>query len=130
LDATVKLLSDMGVTVYERAPDSATLLVSGGAVAVATDEEAEEAALATVGSDFGRTTDPVRMYMRDMGTFELLTREGEVEISKRIEAGMQAMMLAISSSPMVMAEILACGDKVATGELLISDVVDGFVFEG
>jgi RNA polymerase primary sigma factor len=130
LDATVKLLSDMGVTVYERAPDSATLLVTGGAAAVASDEEAEEAALATVGSDFGRTTDPVRMYMRDMGTFELLTREGEVEISKRIEAGMQAMMLAISSSPLVMDEILACGDKVASGELAISDVVDGFVFEG
>jgi len=132
IEATVKLLGEMGVQVYESAPDAATLLVASGGDAVASDDAVatEEAALSTVASDFGRTTDPVRMYMRDMGTFELLTREGEVEISKRIEAGMQAMMLAISSSPMVMAEVLACGDKLAAGELLISDVVDGFVFDG
>jgi RNA polymerase primary sigma factor len=82
----------------------------------ATEEEAEEAAeaaLSTVDSEFGRTTDPVRMYMREMGTVELLTREGEIEIAKRIEGGLQAMMLAISASPTTIAEILAMADKIA-----------------
>ncbi|WP_374567440.1 RNA polymerase sigma factor RpoD [Ideonella sp.] len=130
IEATVKMLNDMGIAVYERAPDAATLLVAGGAGTATTEEEAEEAAeaaLSTVDSDFGRTTDPVRMYMRDMGLFELLTREGEIEIAKRIEGGMQAMMLAVSSSPLVVAEVLSYADKIATGELAISDVVDGFV---
>src|SRR3546814_1170855 len=79
----------MGVAVYEQAPDAATLLVAGGGGTTATDEEAEEAAeaaLSTVDSEFGRTTDPVRMYMREMGTVELLTREGEIEIAKRIRS--------------------------------------------
>jgi len=130
LEAVVKMLNDMGVAVYEQAPDAATLLVAGGTGTASTDEEAEEAAeaaLSTVDSEFGRTTDPVRMYMREMGLFELLTREGEIEIAKRIEGGLQAMMLAISASPGVMAEILAYGDKVAAGEMAISEVVDGFV---
>ena len=134
LDAIVKMLNDMGIAVYEQAPDAATLLVAGGGgTAAATDEEAEEAAeaaLSSVDSEFGRTTDPVRMYMREMGSFELLTREGEIEIAKRIEGGLQAMMLAISASPPIVAEILAYGDKIAAGELSISDVVDGFVVAG
>ena len=133
LEAIVKMLNDMGIAVYEQAPDAATLLVAGGAGAAATDEEAEEAAeaaLSTVDSEFGRTTDPVRMYMREMGSFELLTREGEIEIAKRIEGGLQAMMLAISASPSIMAEILAYGDKIAAGEMSISEVVDGFVVAG
>ena len=133
LEATVKMLNDMGIAVYEQAPDAATLLVAGGAGVSATDEEAEEAAeaaLSTVDSEFGRTTDPVRMYMRDMGSFELLTREGEIEIAKRIEGGLQAMMLAISGTPLIMAEILSYGSRIATGELSISEVVDGFVVAG
>src|SRR6185369_15202429 len=128
--AIVKMLNDMSIAVYEQAPDAATLLVAGGAGAAASDEEAEEAAeaaLSTVDSEFGRTTDPVRMYMRDMGSFELLTREGEIEIAKRIEGGLQAMMLAISASPSIIAEILADGERIASGELSISDVVDGLV---
>ena len=132
-EAIVKMLNDMGIAVYEQAPDAATLLVAGGAGTAATDEEAEEAAeaaLSTVDSEFGRTTDPVRMYMREMGSFELLTREGEIEIAKRIEGGLQAMMLAISASPSIMAEILAYADKIAAGEMSISDVVDGFVVAG
>ena len=130
IEAIVKMLNDMGIAVYEQAPDAATLLVAGGAGTAATDEEAEEAAeaaLSTVDSEFGRTTDPVRMYMREMGLFELLTREGEIEIAKRIEGGLQAMMLAISASPSVMSEILSYGDKIAAGEMGISEVVDGFV---
>ncbi|MBA4178020.1 MAG: RNA polymerase sigma factor RpoD, partial [Leptothrix sp. (in: Bacteria)] len=130
LEAIVSMLNDMGIAVYEQAPDAATLLVAGGGTATATEEEAEEAAeaaLSTVDSEFGRTTDPVRMYMREMGTVELLTREGEIEIAKRIEGGLQAMMLAISASPTTIAEILSMADKIAAGDQQISEVVDGFI---
>ena len=130
VDATVQLLGDMGIAVYEQAPDAATLLVAGGGAAAAGDDEADEAAeaaAATVDSEFGRTTDPVRLYMREMGVHDLLTREGEIEIAKRIEAGLQAMVRAASSAPSVVAEILATGEKIAAGELPIGDVVDGLV---
>ena len=130
LEAIVSMLNDMGIAVYEQAPDAATLLVAGGGTTTATEEEAEEAAeaaLSTVDSEFGRTTDPVRMYMREMGTVELLTREGEIEIAKRIEGGLQAMMLAISASPTTIAEILTMAAKIRAGEMLISEAVDGFV---
>jgi RNA polymerase primary sigma factor len=133
LEAIVSMLNDMGIAVYEQAPDAATLLIAGGGATTATEEEAEEAAeaaLSTVDSEFGRTTDPVRMYMREMGTVELLTREGEIEIAKRIEGGLQSMMLAISASPTTIAEILVYADKIAAGEMQISEVVDGFVSEG
>ena len=133
LEAIVSMLNDMGIAVYEQAPDAATLLIAGGGTTTATEEEAEEAAeaaLSTVDSEFGRTTDPVRMYMREMGTVELLTREGEIEIAKRIEGGLQAMMLAISASPTTIAEILTYADRIGAGEMTISEVVDGFVSEG
>ncbi|URI08649.1 RNA polymerase sigma factor RpoD [Aquincola tertiaricarbonis] len=132
LEAIVSMLNDMGIAVYEQAPDAATLLIAGGSTTTATEEEAEEAAeaaLSTVDSEFGRTTDPVRMYMREMGTVELLTREGEIEIAKRIEGGLQAMMLAISASPTTIAEILAMAEKIRAGEMQISEAVDGFVAE-
>ena len=89
VESIVTMLNDMGVQVYEQAPDAATMLISGE-VKESTSEDAEEAAeaaVATVDSDFGRTTDPVRMYMREMGGSELLTREGEIDLSKKIEAG-------------------------------------------
>ncbi len=130
LEAIVSMLNDMGIAVYEQAPDAATLLIAGGSTTTATEEEAEEAAeaaLSTVDSEFGRTTDPVRMYMREMGTVELLTREGEIEIAKRIEGGLQAMMLAISASPTTIAEILAMAARIRAGEMQISESVDGFV---
>jgi RNA polymerase primary sigma factor len=132
LEAIVSMLNDMGIAVYEQAPDAATLLIAGGGATTATEEEAEEAAeaaLSTVDSEFGRTTDPVRMYMREMGTVELLTREGEIEIAKRIEGGLQAMMFAISASPTTIAELLSYADKISSGEMKISEVVDGFVSE-
>jgi len=132
LEAIVSMLNDMGIAVYEQAPDAATLLIAGGGTTTATEEEAEEAAeaaLSTVDSEFGRTTDPVRMYMREMGTVELLTREGEIEIAKRIEGGLQAMMLAISASPTTIAEILVYADRIGASEMTISEVVDGFVSE-
>jgi len=130
LEAIVSMLNDMGIAVYEQAPDAATLLLTNSGTSTSTEEEAEEeaeAALSTVDSEFGRTTDPVRMYMREMGTVELLTREGEIEIAKRIEGGLQAMMLAISASPTTIAELLGYADKIAAGEMQISEVVDGFV---
>ncbi|MFN0185721.1 MAG: sigma-70 family RNA polymerase sigma factor, partial [Aquabacterium sp.] len=130
LEAIVTMLNDMGIAVYEQAPDAAQLLIAGGTTASATEEEAEEAAeaaLSTVDSEFGRTTDPVRMYMREMGSVELLTREGEIEIAKRIEGGLQAMMMAISASPTTINEILTLADRIGRGEMQISDVVDGFV---
>jgi RNA polymerase primary sigma factor len=132
LEAIISMLNDMGIAVYEQAPDAATLLISGSNTSTATEEEAEEeaeAALSTVDSEFGRTTDPVRMYMREMGTVELLTREGEIEIAKRIEGGLQAMMLAISAAPATITEILEMADKIRKGEMTISEVVDGFVSE-
>ena len=130
LEAIISMLNDMGIAVYEQAPDAATLLVAGGGATTATEEEAEEAAeaaLSTVDSEFGRTTDPVRMYMREMGTVELHTREGEIEIAKRIEGGLQSMMLAISASPTTIAEILSMADKIAAGTMQISEAVDGFI---
>ncbi len=132
LEAIISMLNDMGIAVYEQAPDAATLLISGNNTSTATEEEAEEeaeAALSTVDSEFGRTTDPVRMYMREMGTVELLTREGEIEIAKRIEGGLQAMMLAISASPATIAEALTMAARIRAGEDQISAVVDGFVSE-
>jgi RNA polymerase primary sigma factor len=130
LEAIVSMLNDMGIAVYEQAPDAATLLIAGGTTTTATEEEAEEAAeaaLSTVDSEFGRTTDPVRMYMREMGSVELLTREGEIEIAKRIEGGLQSMMQAISASPKTIAEILSMADRIAAGTMQISEAVDGFV---
>ena len=130
LEVVISMLSDMGVAVYEQTPDAETLLLTNTAQTAATEEEAEEAAeaaLSTVDSEFGRTTDPVRMYMREMGTVELLTREGEIEIAKRIEGGLQAMMEAISASPATIAEILNMGEEIREGKIVISTVVDGFV---
>ncbi|WP_341914695.1 RNA polymerase sigma factor RpoD [Polaromonas sp. YR568] len=129
LDAVIVTLNDLGVAVYEQTPDAETLLITANAPAGSTEEEAEEAAeaaLSTVDSEFGRTTDPVRMYMREMGTVELLTREGEIEIAKRIEGGLMKMMEAISESPATIAEILRLGEDIREGKVVISTVVDGF----
>ena len=129
LEAVILTLNDLGVAVYEQTPDAESLLITSNAPAGSTEEEAEEAAeaaLSTVDSEFGRTTDPVRMYMREMGTVELLTREGEIEIAKRIEGGLMRMMEAISESPATIAEILRLGEEIREGKVVISTVVDGF----
>jgi len=129
LDAVILTLNDLGVAVYEQTPDAESLLITANAPAGSTEEEAEEAAeaaLSTVDSEFGRTTDPVRMYMREMGTVELLTREGEIEIAKRIEGGLMKMMEAISESPVTIAEVLRLGEEIRAGKIVISTVVDGF----
>ncbi len=132
MDNIVSTFSDMGIAVYERAPDVETLLLSENAPAVSSDDEAEEeaeVALSSVDSEFGRTTDPVRMYMREMGTIELLTREGEIEIAKRIEGGLKDMIQAISACPMTIAEILAMSARVANDETRIDELVDGLISE-
>ncbi len=129
LEMVVSMLGDMGVTVYEQTPDADTLLLASNNAATATEEEAEEeaeAALSNVDNEFGRTTDPVRMYMREMGTVELLTREGEIEIAKRIEGGLMDMMEAISASPATIAEVFELAEEIRSGAAVISTVVDGF----
>ena len=129
LEVVISMLNDMGVAVYEQTPDAETLLLNNNVSTAATAEEAEEeaeAALSTVDSEFGRTTDPVRMYMREMGTVELLTREGEIEIAKRIEGGLMAMMEAISASPATIAEILRLGEDIREAKVVITTIVDGF----
>ena len=129
MEAVITTLNDLGVAVYEQTPDAESLILTNSAPAGATEEEAEEAAeaaLSTMDSEFGRTTDPVRMYMREMGTVELLTREGEIEIAKRIEGGLMAMMEAISASPATIAEILRLGEDIREGKVVITTIVDGF----
>jgi RNA polymerase primary sigma factor len=129
LEVVISMLNDMGVAVYEHTPDAETLLLNNNTPTAATEEEAEEeaeAALSTVDSEFGRTTDPVRMYMREMGTVELLTREGEIEIAKRIEGGLMDMMAAISGSPATIAAVLAMAEEIRENKVVISTIVDGF----
>src|SRR5674476_189390 len=130
LEVVISMLNDMGVAVYEQTPDAETLLLNNNGPTSATEEEAEEeaeAALSTVDSEFGRTTDPVRMYMREMGTVGLLTREKEIEIAKRIEEGLKHMIQAISACPATIAEILALSAKIEGNQMRIDELIDGFV---
>ncbi|WP_235471414.1 RNA polymerase sigma factor RpoD [Herbaspirillum hiltneri] len=130
IEGIIGTFNDMGISVYEHAPDAETLLLSDNVANVASDDDAEaaaEAALSTVDSDFGRTTDPVRMYMREMGSVELLTREGEIEIAKRIEDGLKDMIQAISACPTTIAEILVAADKISKDEIKVDEIVDGLV---
>ena len=130
IEGIIATFNDMGIAVYERAPEAEMMLLSDQAVTPTSEDEVEAAAataLSTVDSDFGRTTDPVRMYMREMGAVSLLTREGEIEIAKRIEQGLKDMVQAISACPTTISEIIALSHKIASDEMKIDDVVDGFV---
>src|SRR5690242_16683935 len=131
IEAIISTFGDMGIQVYDQAPDQEQLLIAAEGTPVAQpDEDVEEqaeAALSTVDSEFGRTTDPVRMYMREMGSVELLTREGEIEIAKRIEDGLRHMIQAISACPTTVKEILDLADKVEKDEMRIDEVVDGLI---
>jgi len=130
IEGIIGTFNDMGIAVYEHAPDAESLLLTDDVATVTSDEEVEaaaEAALSTVDTDFGRTTDPVRMYMREMGSVELLTREGEIEIAKRIEDGLMNMIQAISACPTTIAEIIGSAEKIAAGEMKIDEIVDGLV---
>ncbi len=128
IEGVIGMINDMGISVYDEAPDAETLLMSDATVV--TDEdvvEEAEAALSTVDSEFGRTTDPVRMYMREMGSVELLTREGEIEIAKRIEEGLKYMIQAISACPTTIAEMLEMVDAIERDEMRIDELVDGVI---
>lgn len=129
IENIISMINDVGISVYDEAPDAETLLMSETAPTVADEDVVEEAeaALSTVDSEFGRTTDPVRMYMREMGSVELLTRESEIEIAKRIEDGLKHMIHAISSCPTTIAGILELADKVTRDEMRIDEVVDGLL---
>ncbi|KQQ89314.1 RNA polymerase subunit sigma-70 [Massilia sp. Leaf139] len=130
IEGIIATFNDMGIAVYERAPEAEMMLLSDNAVTPTSEDEVEAAAataLSTVDSDFGRTTDPVRMYMREMGAVSLLTREGEIEIAKRIEEGLKDMVQAISACPTTISEIIALSHKIAADEMKIDEVVDGFV---
>ncbi|MFO1290581.1 MAG: RNA polymerase sigma factor RpoD [Nitrosomonas sp.] len=129
IEGVISMINDMGISVHDEAPDAEALLMSDTATAV-TDEdvvEEAEAALSNVDSEFGRTTDPVRMYMREMGSVELLTRESEIEIAKRIEDGLRHMIQAISSSPGIIGDILNLATEVENDRLRVDDLVDGFL---
>jgi len=129
IEGVISMINDMGIQVYDEAPDAETLLMQEAAPAVADEDVVAEAeqALTTVDSEFGRTTDPVRMYMREMGSVELLTREGEIEIAKRIEEGLRHMVQAISSCPITIQQILDMAAKIEKGEMRVDELVDGFV---
>ncbi|QDC45008.1 RNA polymerase sigma factor RpoD [Methylophilus medardicus] len=129
IESIIGMINDMGIQVYEEAPDAEVLLMSDAPPAVTDEDAAEEAeqALATVDSEFGRTTDPVRMYMREMGTVDLLTREGEIEIAKRIEDGLKHMVQAIAACPTTIAQLLEMVDKVEKDEMSVDDLVDGLI---
>lgn len=129
IEAIVHILGNLNIAVHEVAPDEDQLLIQGtGAAMSEEDAEAEaEAALSTVDSEFGRTTDPVRIYMREMGSVELLSREGEIEISKRIEDGLKHMVLAIARCPVTIDEILKSAHAIRDGSTPIDEIVDGLV---
>ncbi|MCO1772923.1 RNA polymerase sigma factor RpoD [Pseudomonas aeruginosa] len=122
----IRMINDMGINVFETAPDADALLLAEADTDEAAAEEAA-AALAAVESDIGRTTDPVRMYMREMGTVELLTREGEIEIAKRIEEGIREVMSAIAQFPGTVDSILADYNRIVVEGGRLSDVLSGYI---
>ncbi len=122
----IRMINDMGINVSEAAPDADALLLAGADTDEAAAEEAA-AALAAVETDIGRTTDPVRMYMREMGTVELLTREGEIEIAKRIEEGIREVMGAIAHFPGTVNGILASFDHAITEGTRLTDIFNGYI---
>jgi RNA polymerase primary sigma factor len=130
IESIISTFNDMGIQVFDHAPAAEDMLLTeatpGQVDEQEVDEQAEQA-LSTVDSEFGRTTDPVRMYMREMGSVELLTREGEIEIAKRIEDGLKHMVMAISACPTTIAEMLEMAGKVAREEMRIDELVDGVI---
>ena len=129
VDEIVSIIHDMGIRTYDEAPDAESLLMDDAPAPVTDEEAAEEAeqALATVDSEFGRTTDPVRMYMREMGKVGLLDKKEEIEIAKRIEDGLKHMVQAISACPGIIDDLMQMGDRVKNGELSVDEFVDGLI---
>ena len=129
VDEIISIIHDMGIRTYDEAPDAENLLMDDAPAPLTDEEAAEEAeqALATVDSEFGRTTDPVRMYMREMGKVGLLDKKEEIEIAKRIEDGLKHMVQAISACPGIIDDLMHMGDKVKAGELSVDEFVDGLI---
>ncbi len=127
IEDIIGMINDMGITVHEVAPDADSLILPE--TPVADDDAAEEAvqALSSVNSEFGRTTDPVRMYMREMGTVELLTREGEIEIAKRIEDGLNQVIAALAGLPESIEELLREYARTQAGEIRLAEIISGFL---
>ncbi|MFM2049962.1 MAG: hypothetical protein RL682_453, partial [Pseudomonadota bacterium] len=130
LEVVFSLLNDMSVAVYESTPDAETLFADNITSSLTSEEEAEEeaeAAVTTVDSEFGRTTDPVRMYMREMGTVELLTREGEIRIAKRIEEGLEAVKISLANYPGTYDLLLRHYETFKGGQMRLVDIIVGFI---
>ncbi len=128
IEDIVNMINDMGITVHEKAPDAESILLSDAAVSNDDDAAEEaEAALASVDAEFGRTTDPVRMYMREMGTVELLTREDEIALAKRIENGNRQVAQAVALSPRALRLLISFTDKIEAGEMKLTEVVVDFM---
>jgi RNA polymerase primary sigma factor len=131
IEAVINMINDMGIEVYDQAPDPDTLLLKTETAATEDEEEvaeeAEQVLASAVDNEFGRTTDPVRMYMREMGTVELLTREGEIELAKRIEDGIRESIEAIASCPATIGEVLRMMDMVEAEQMRLTDVVVDFI---
>ena len=128
IEDIISMINDMGIAVHEVPPDADALLLMGSTVN-ADDDETEEAAaaLATIDSEFGRTTDPVRMYMREMGTVDLLTREGEIKIAKRIEKGLNQALAALAAYPPTIRMLLDEYGRVEAGEAKLTDLLTGYI---
>lgn len=130
LEAVIASLAGIGIRVFEQAPDAETLLLSDQATVAEADDDSDAAvdlALSAVATDFGRSTDPVRAYMRKMGAHKLLTHAGEIQIAKRIEGGLKDMMEAISACPATINEILIAAQKIARDDIAVVEVVNGLV---
>ena len=131
IEAVVSMINDMGIQVYDEAPDPETLLLKTEPPPAEDEDEAaeqaEQVAVSAVESEFGRTTDPVRMYMREMGTVELLTREGEIDLAKRIEDGVRQTTEAIAACPAAIAEVVRMMDLVEADQMRLTDLVVDFV---
>ena len=127
IEDIVNMINDMGITVYEKAPEADSLVLSDAAVTADDEQEEAEEAIATVDAEFGRTTDPVRMYMREMGTVELLTREGEIRIAKRIEEGLQQVKAALVHFPPTLARLEGAYAPVKAGEGRLNDILTAFM---
>ncbi len=130
IETVVNMINDMGIDVYDQTPDPETLLMKNEASNPDSDddvEEAEQVVASAVESEFGRTTDPVRMYMREMGTVELLTREGEIKLAKRIEEGVRQSIQAIATCPATIAEVVKMMDLIEADQMRLSDLLVDFI---
>ncbi|HEX6591263.1 MAG TPA: RNA polymerase sigma factor region1.1 domain-containing protein, partial [Moraxellaceae bacterium] len=129
IEDIIQMLNDLGIPVHERAPEADDLLLEETAEAASDDVATEEAAavLASVENEPGRTTDPVRMYMREMGTVELLTREGEIAIAKRIEEGIREVLHAMAFWPGAVTSVIDEFDKFEANERRLADIIAGYL---